>query len=79
LRESIGGDAENRQAGVRSLEREIGKLFRTKAVEYSSARDKGRLSDYNPEICVADVERILGVARFDQEVREEVHRPGVMT
>ncbi|RSH93124.1 hypothetical protein EHS25_007477 [Saitozyma podzolica] len=68
-----------REAGVRSLEREIGKLCRTKAVEYSSARDKGQLSDYNPEISVADVERILGVARFDQEVREEVHRPGVMT
>jgi ATP-dependent Lon protease len=64
---------------VRSLEREIGKLCRTKAVEYSAARDDKAPQKYSPEISVDDVERILGVAKFEQEVREEVHRPGVMT
>jgi len=64
---------------VRSLEREIGKLCRTKAVEFSSSRDKHDSKSYNPSVSAEDVERILGIARFEQEVREETHRPGVVT
>ncbi len=64
---------------MRSLEREIGKLCRTKAVEFSSSRDKHDSKSYNPSVSAEDVERILGIARFEQEVREGTHRPGVVT
>ena len=67
------------KAGVRSLEREIGKLCRTKAVEFSSSRDNRDPKPYDSSVSVEDVERILGMARFEQEVREENHRPGVVT
>ena len=67
-----------REAGVRSLERELGKLCRSKAVDYSISRE-GRGVSYSSLITPDDVERILGIARFEQDVREEKHRPGVVT
>ncbi|EIW71323.1 hypothetical protein TREMEDRAFT_67699 [Tremella mesenterica DSM 1558] len=66
------------EAGVRSLEREISRICRTKAVEYSTARQSTH-SPYNPEVTSNDVDTILGVAHFDPDVREETHRPGVVT
>jgi ATP-dependent Lon protease len=63
------------QAGVRSLEREIGKVCRTKAVQYSTDSSKS----YNPSVSPDEVEAILGMAKYDQEVREERLRPGVVT
>ncbi|ORY34573.1 Lon protease C-terminal proteolytic domain-domain-containing protein [Naematelia encephala] len=68
-----------REAGVRSLEREIGKICRTKAVEYSRSREQGAKAEYDSKVSPSDVETILGVAKYEQEVREEVHRPGVVT
>ena len=67
------------QAGVRGLERELGKLCRSKAVEWSAARDKNEESKYHADVSLHDVERILGLAKFDMEVKEEQHRPGVVT
>jgi ATP-dependent Lon protease len=64
------------KSGVRSLERELGKLCRTKAVQYSSSTDRTK---YDPVITPDDVEGILGVARYELEVREEYLRPGVVT
>jgi ATP-dependent Lon protease len=64
---------------VRGLEREIGKVCRVKAVEYSSVRDGNKGSGYEKKVGIEDVERILGMAKFEQEVREEKHRPGVVT
>ncbi|KAL1412599.1 hypothetical protein Q8F55_000346 [Vanrija albida] len=66
-----------REAGVRSLEREIAKLCRAKAVEFSTSRDGG--AAYNPEIVADDLERILGMAKYEQELREQDIRPGVVT
>lgn len=66
------------QAGVRSLERELGKLCRSKAVEYSTLR-QNRAAEFDPLIRDADIERILGIARYDQDWREETYRPGVVT
>jgi len=66
------------QSGVRTLERELGKLCRSKAVEYSKSRmDESKA--YSPCISADDVPRILGLARFDQDWREESYRPGVVT
>lgn len=66
------------EAGVRGLEREIGKLCRAKAVEYSKARE-GKGAQYHAEVREEDIERILGVARFEPEIREGHHKPGVVT
>lgn len=66
-----------REAGVRSLEREIAKLCRAKAVEYSASRDGG--AKYNPTITLDDVETILGMAKYEQELREKNVRPGMVT
>jgi ATP-dependent Lon protease len=61
---------------VRSLEREIGKVCRTKAVQYSTAGDT---KSYDPSVSADDIEAILGMAKYDQEVREKTLRPGVVT
>jgi ATP-dependent Lon protease len=78
---------------VRSLEREIAKLIRSKAVEYSqslsptstssSASSIGSTSDtptstYKPDVTAADIERILGLPKFESELREASAAPGVI-
>jgi len=73
-----------REAGVRSLEREIGSLARAKAVEYAEARrgvkdEQGKKKVYDPVVTLADVERILGVESYEPEVAEMQSRPGVAT
>jgi ATP-dependent Lon protease len=62
-----------REAGCRNLEREIGALMRNAAVKIASgAVDRVRID-------VADVEKILGTPRFDNEVAMRVSLPGVAT
>lgn len=73
---NIARGADVGQAGVRSLERELGKVCRTKAVQYSTG-DASKT--YDPKVTPEDVEHILGMAKYDQEVREERLRPGVAT
>lgn len=68
----------NEQAGVRSLERELAKIARSKAVEYSISRDGGD-KGYVPEVSLHDIERILGGAKYETEVKEIDVRPGVVT
>ena len=63
-----------REAGVRSLERELGKVCRSKAVQLSTDE-----SSYNPTFALKDVETVLGIAKYEQDVREESHRSGVVT
>jgi len=47
-------------------------------VEYSTSRADASKA-YNPSISADDVSRILGLAKFDQDWREESYRPGVVT
>ncbi|OAA65974.1 peptidase s16 [Niveomyces insectorum RCEF 264] len=61
-------EAYTREAGVRNLERELGALCRAKAVEYAEAQDGGTLAAYRPHLTVDDLERILGAAKFEEEV-----------
>ncbi|KAF1989168.1 ATP-dependent protease La [Aulographum hederae CBS 113979] len=68
-----------RESGVRNLEREIGSVCRSKAVEFASAKDTDTLTQYNPEVSLSDVEEILGIERFDEEIAEQTSRPGVVT
>ncbi|KAL8672775.1 MAG: hypothetical protein Q9168_002769 [Polycauliona sp. 1 TL-2023] len=74
--------AYTRESGVRNLEREIGSVCRYKAVEYADANDSSDPSvvqSYNPNVSVADLETILGIERFDEEIAEKVSAPGIVT
>ncbi|GFG01353.1 LON domain serine protease, putative [Aspergillus lentulus] len=68
-----------RESGVRNLERELGSICRHKAVQYADAVDNGRLDTYNPVVALDDLEEILGIERFDEEIAEKHGRPGVVT
>ena len=68
-----------REAGVRNLEREFGSVCRSKAVQYAEARDTNTLPAYSPSIAVEDLEDILGVERFEEELTADSSPPGVVT
>jgi ATP-dependent Lon protease len=68
-----------RESGVRNLEREIGSVCRYKAVQYADAKDVGDLSRYKPKVSVDELEEILGIERFDEEIAEKQSRPGIVT
>ncbi|KAL8382759.1 hypothetical protein RB595_006510 [Gaeumannomyces hyphopodioides] len=68
-----------REAGVRNLEREIGSVCRAKAVEYADAKDGGKLESYRPQLTTDDIERVLGIEKFEDELAEQTSRPGVVT
>ena len=62
-----------REAGVRSLEREIGRVLRHVAVEIAEgATDKKRID-------IQELEKILGPVRFENEVAMRSSLPGVAT
>ncbi|MFL5260061.1 MAG: S16 family serine protease, partial [Hyphomicrobiales bacterium] len=62
-----------REAGVRNLEREIGKAFRHSAVEIAEG------SVGKTRIDAADLPAILGAPRFEDEVAMRTSVPGVAT
>lgn len=68
-----------REAGVRSLERAIGSVVRHKAVEWAehNDRDGDKLSAYEKEIREEDLEKILGIPRYDGE-KERTPKIGVV-
>ena len=62
-----------REAGVRNLEREIGKSLRNAAVQIAEG------STDHVRIKAAGLARVLGVPRFENEVALRTTRPGVAT
>ncbi|KAI4205733.1 MAG: hypothetical protein LQ350_000230 [Teloschistes chrysophthalmus] len=68
-----------RESGVRNLEREIGSVCRYKAVEYANASDASNLPSYSPDVSVSDLETILGIERFEEEIAEKKSVPGIVT
>ena len=68
-----------REAGVRNLEREISSVLRGKAVEFADAKDAGHPEKYNPRLSVDDLERFLGIEKFEEEIAEKTSRPGIVT
>ncbi|KAL1990808.1 hypothetical protein VTN49DRAFT_5811 [Thermomyces lanuginosus] len=71
--------AYTRESGVRNLEREIGSVCRYKAVQYAEAKDGSRADSYDPRVTLQDLEDILGIERFDEEIAEKSSRPGIVT
>lgn len=67
-------DHYTREAGVRSLEREIGKLMRYAAVQVADGSHQTPL-----RITRGDLAKILGPARFEDEVAMRTSIPGVAT
>lgn len=62
-----------REAGCRNLEREIGAVFRSVAMEIAEAtREQARIEE-------DDIPRILGPAKFESEVAMRTSVPGVAT
>jgi ATP-dependent Lon protease len=68
-----------REAGVRNLEREIGSVCRAKAVQFAEARDTNSLPAYSPAVSLDDLEDILGIERFEEELAAHSLAPGVVT
>lgn len=68
-----------RESGVRNLEREVGSVCRFKAVEYANARDNSPPLPYNPQVSPKDLEIILGITRFEEEIAEKSTFPGIVT
>ena len=66
-------DGYTREAGVRSLEREIGAVFRNVAVRVAEG------DAFQDRIGVDDVSTILGPRRFDADVAQHGSVPGVAT
>jgi ATP-dependent Lon protease len=62
-----------REAGVRNLERQVGALLRNAAVAIASGLSSSIVID------VAEVEKILGAARFENDVALRTSVPGVAT
>lgn len=71
--------AYTRESGVRNLEREIGSVCRHKAVQYADAKETNHMDSYNPSVSMEDLEDILGIERFDEEIAETSSRPGIVT
>jgi len=68
-----------RESGVRNLEREIGSVCRAKAVEFAEAKDGGHIEEYRSDLTVEDIENILGIEKFEEEIAEKTSRPGIVT
>ena len=68
-----------RESGVRNLEREIGSVCRSKAVQYAEAKDTNTLQAYHPAVNVEDLEDILGIERYEEELAARAAQPGVVT
>jgi ATP-dependent Lon protease len=68
-----------RESGVRNLEREIGSVIRSKAVEFATCTDTNTLAAYSPTVTLEDVDATLGIEKFSEELTEQTSRPGVIT
>lgn len=78
-----------RESGVRSLEREIGNLCRSKVMEFveyqesheeslaGNANESLTAKAFDPRIHLDDLERILGPEKYEIEMTEVQLRPGV--
>jgi ATP-dependent Lon protease len=66
-------DSYTREAGVRNLEREIGRVLRSVAVEFAEGAAAKK------HIGVPELEKILGPVRFENEIAMRSSVPGVAT
>ena len=77
-----------REAGVRSLERQIGSVVRFKAVQWADSNERisqngvttsyDSASEYQKVVDVRDLQEILGLEWWDPEERDRVERKGIV-
>ncbi|HSC52693.1 MAG TPA: endopeptidase La [Phnomibacter sp.] len=60
-----------RESGVRELDRQLASVMRNKAREYAT---NGKMK---PQVTAKDVEKILGVSRYSNEIYKTVNQAGV--
>lgn len=68
-----------REAGVRHLEREIAAVCRGKAVEFASFLENETAEKYESLVNENDVEKYLGMEKFESEIAGRELKPGVVT
>lgn len=68
-----------RESGVRNLERELGSVCRFKAVQYAESTDSQSPPEYDPNVTVDQLEDILGIEKYEEEIADTKSRPGVVT
>ena len=70
-----------RESGVRNLERELGSVCRYKAVQFAESQDSSQDPplQYKPEVHISELEDILGIEKFEEEIADTKSRPGVVT
>jgi len=66
-------DDHTRESGVRMLEKVIAKIIRNRAKFVAMGED------YNPKISIEDVEKIMGVPRYQKDRDTHTDVPGVVT
>ncbi|KAJ9059029.1 hypothetical protein DSO57_1006506 [Entomophthora muscae] len=66
-----------REAGVRSLDREIAAVCRSKAVAFSEASESNPPAPYSSVVDTADLENILGIAKYRDEAADRKLLPGI--
>lgn len=67
------------EAGVRNLERTIGRVCRKVATAVAMGLDNGRLTPQSTTISIPDLPAYLGPAKFTPAVAERSQTPGVVT
>ncbi|KAK5947393.1 hypothetical protein PMZ80_001543 [Knufia obscura] len=70
-----------RESGVRNLERELGSVCRYKAVQFAESQDNTseQPTPYEPTVHASELEEILGIEKFEEEIADTKSRPGVVT
>lgn len=69
-----------RESGVRNLERELGSICRYKAVQFAESQDDdSKALPYTPQVKASELEDILGIEKFEEEIADTKSRPGVVT
>ena len=64
-------ESHTRESGVRELDRQLASIMRFEAKEFAT---KGKVK---PTITAADIDKILGQARYSNEIYKTVNMPGV--
>ncbi|RUS17957.1 ATP-dependent protease La [Endogone sp. FLAS-F59071] len=68
-----------RESGVRGLERAIAAVVRAKCVEVAELREQSREAEYRSEVKLEELEEILGIEKFDDEIAQRESVPGIVT
>ncbi|KAI9255208.1 ATP-dependent protease La [Phascolomyces articulosus] len=68
-----------RESGVRTLERTIASVIRSKCVQLANLLEEGKEDRYSPVIVLKDIPDMLGVPPFEKETIEREPFPGVAT